>query len=170
MRGNLFGIAVALAVSCAGCTNPFAPALADEAPDTPILGDQRTTEGVFQNFRYAYVFRDTLTYGRLLNRAFTFVYRDYDKGVDVTWGRDEDMQATNGLFSAVQNLDLVWNDVVQADGDSLTQTISRGFILTITYSAGDVERAQGRVNLRLERSTPEEIWKIVRWRDESNYF
>lgn len=169
---SVFGytIAASIALVISACTNPFAPRLADAVPDSPILGDQRTIEGVFQNFRYAYVFRDTLTYGKLLNRSFSFVYRDYDKGVDVTWGRDEDMLATNGLFSAVQNLDLVWNDVVQADGDSLVQTISRGFILTITYSAGDVERAQGRVNLRIERDRSTDVWKIIRWRDESNYF
>ncbi|MCO6466886.1 MAG: hypothetical protein J5I53_09750 [Bradyrhizobiaceae bacterium] len=170
VRGNTLWVLLLPVLLCAACTNPFAPALADQNPDVPILGDQRTVEGVFQNFRYSYVFRDTLTYGKLLNRAFTFVYRDYDKGVDVTWGRDEDMIATNGLFAGVQNLDLVWNDVVQAEGDSLVQTISRGFILTITYSAGDVERAQGRVNLRLERPTSTDVWKIMRWRDESNYF
>lgn len=169
-RVNIVGLLACMLSLATACTNPFAPALADEPSDHPILGDQRTIEGVFQNFRYAYVFRDTLTYGKLLNRAFTFVYRDYDKGVDITWGRDEDMIATNGLFAAVQNLDLVWNDVVQADGDSLTQSISRGFVLTITYSAGDVERAQGRVNLRIERNSPTDVWKILRWRDESNYF
>jgi hypothetical protein len=159
-----------LLTSLMSCTNPFAPAKADQAPDAPILGDQRTVEGVFQNFRFAYVFRDTLTYGRLLDQQFTFVFRNYDKGVDVTWGRDEDMIATNGLFSAAQQLDLVWNDVVVAEGDSLSLTISRGFGLTITLSPEDVRRAQGRVNLRLERTDPKQVWKIVRWRDESNFF
>ena len=152
------------------CTNPFAPSKADQAPDAPILGDQRTVEGVFQNFRFAYVFKDTLTYGRLLHQQFTFIFRDYDKGVDVTWTRDEDMSATSGLFTAAQQLDLVWNDVVVADGDSLAQTISRGFNLTITFSPTYVERAQGRVNLRIERADPSQVWKIVRWRDESNFF
>lgn len=170
VRVNIVGLVLTMAMVTLSCTNPFAPSLANEVADHPILGDQRTVEGIFQNFRYAYVFKDTLTYGKLLNRAFTFVYRDYDKGVDITWGRDEDMLATNRLFGAVQNLDLVWNDVVQSDGDSLAQNISRGFVLTITYSAGDVERAQGRVNLRLERSSATDVWKIFRWRDESNYF
>lgn len=153
-----------------GCTNPFAPAEARLASDAPILGDQRTVDGVFKNFRFAYVFRDTLTYGRLLDRGFTFVYRDYDRSIDVTWGRDEDMLATAGLFNAAQQLDLVWNDVVIADGDSLVQSISRGFNLTITFSPTDIIRAQGRVNLRLERPVATDPWKIVRWRDESNFF
>lgn len=151
------------------CVNPFAPSL-DESGGDNVLGDQRTIEGLFQNFRYAYLFRDTLTYGRLLARNFTFVYRNYDQGVDVTWGRDEDMLATNGLFMAAQQLDLVWNDVILADGDSLTKNISRGFNLTITFNPADVLRAQGRVNLLVERPTTSEPWKIVRWRDESNYF
>jgi len=164
-------LAVLLAtVLFTACTNPFAPSKADQAPDAPILGDQRTVEGVFQNFRFAYVFRDTLTYGRLLDQQFTFIFRNYDKGVDVTWGRDEDMVATNGLFTAAQQLDLVWNDVVVAEGDSVAQTISRGFNLTITFSPTDVVRAQGRVNLRIERADPTQVWKIIRWRDESNYF
>lgn len=159
-----------IALLVTACTNPFAPSLATDAGNAPILGDQRTIEGMFQNFRYAYVFRDTLTYGRLLDRTFSFVYRDYDKSIDVTWGRDEDMLATQGLFFAAQQLDLVWNDVVIADGDSLAQNISRGFNLTITLPPADVIRAQGRVNLRLERHNQNAVWKIVRWRDESNYF
>ena len=152
------------------CTNPFAPALATDSGNAPILGDQRTIEGVFQNFRFAYVFKDTVTYGKLLDRSFTFVYRNYDKGIDVTWGRDEDMLATYGLFTAAQQLDLVWNDVVASEGDDLNQSISRGFNLTITFSPTDIIRAQGRVNLLLQRSDPSVVWKIVRWRDESNYF
>ncbi|RPI67452.1 MAG: hypothetical protein EHM43_08070 [Ignavibacteriae bacterium] len=167
----LFTIVISAAVlTLAGCVNPFAPALADEAPDSPILGDQRTVEGVFQNFRFAYVFRDTLTYGRLLDRSFTFTYRNVDKNLDMTWGRDEDMLATNGLFMAAQQLDLVWNEVVVAEGDDLAQSISRGFNLTITFSPTNVIRAQGRVSLRIERPSTESVWKIVRWRDESNYF
>ena len=98
------------------------------------------------------------------------MYRNYDKGIDVTWGRDEDMLATDGLFNASQQLDLVWNNVIVAEGDSLTQSISRGFNLTITFSSADIIRAQGRVNLRIERPTSTSVWKIVRWRDESNYF
>jgi len=152
------------------CTNPFAPALTERDSSVPILGDQATIEGFFQNFRFAYVFRDTLTYGRLLDRSFAFVYRNYDRSVDVTWGRDEDMLATSGLFNAAQQLDLVWNDVAAADGDSLTYSVARGFTLTITFSPTDVIRANGRVNMRLERPTATSPWKVIRWRDESNFF
>ncbi|OJX59731.1 MAG: hypothetical protein BGO89_05820 [Candidatus Kapaibacterium thiocyanatum] len=171
MRAATTALAITAIVCCvAACTNPFAPAKANLAADKPVLGDQRTIDGVFQNFRIAYVFKDTLTYGRLLDRTFSFIYRNYDAGVDVTWGRDEDMIATAGLFNAAQQLDLVWNEVIVADGDSLAQNISRGFNLTITFSPTDIIRAQGRVNLRLERPVATDVWKIVRWRDESNFF
>lgn len=161
---------VLLATLLYSCTNPFAPAIGIDDGSAPVQGDQRTVEGVFQNFRFAYVFKDTLTYGKLLDRQFAFVYRNYDKSVDVTWGRDEDMLGTFGLFNASQQLDLVWNDVIIAEGDSLSQIISRGFNLTITLTPTDVIRAQGRVNLRLQRAQSTDVWKITQWRDESNFF
>jgi hypothetical protein len=152
-----------------GCTNPFAPRLLDEPSAGGGLSDQRTPEGVFQNFRIAYQSKDTLTYGKLLAPTFTFLYRNYDRGVDLSWGRDEEMLATNGLFGAAQSLDLMWNDVVLSAGDSLTFDVARGFILTITFSPTDIVRVQGRVNLRLVRSHSNDPWQIAVWRDESNY-
>jgi|JI10StandDraft_1071094.scaffolds.fasta_scaffold846266_2 hypothetical protein len=152
-----------------GCTNPFAPKLSDTLPTMTGLGDQHTEEGIFQNFRYAYQFKDTLTYGQLLAPDFTFTYRDYDKGIDNSWGRDQDMLTTAGLFQAAQRLEIVWNEVVTSIGDSVVKDISRGFNLTITFSPTDVLRLNGRVDLRLRRPSATEVWKIVRWRDESNY-
>ena len=157
------------AILCIASCNPFAPALSDKDDNSTTLGDQRTVEGVFQNFRYAYQFKDTLSYGRLLAPEFTFIYSNYDDGIDNSWGRDQDMISTAGLFQASQNLDLVWNDIVISTGDSVLQDISRGFNLSITFSPTDIIRLQGRVNLRIRRATPQEPWIISRWRDESNY-
>lgn len=150
------------------CFNPFAPRLAQQSSGT-LLGDQRTLDGVFQNFRYAYIFKDTLTYGQLLAPNFVFIYRNYDRNVDVTWGRDEEMFSTNGLFRTAQTLDLVWNEIIFSSGDSLNTTIQRGFNLTITFNASDVIRLDGRVNLSLIRDKPSDVWMIRRWRDESNF-
>lgn len=152
-----------------GCVNPFAPRILDQAATGAGLTDQRTPDGIFQNFRIAYQTKDTLTYGKLLAPGFTFLYRNYDRGVDLSWGRDEEMLATNGLFQAAQSLDLVWNDVVLSSGDSLTYDIARGFVLTITFSPSDIVRIQGRVNLRLSRQRSTDPWQIIVWRDESNY-
>ncbi len=166
----LFAIIVMI-LSISSCTNPFAPKLADSSKSFPIISDQKTPDGVFQNFRYSYIFKDTLVYGKLLSDNFTFVYRNYDLGMDNSWGRDEDMLTTNGLFQASQNLDLIWNEIVIAayTSDSLTADISRGFTLTITFSPTDIIRVQGRVNLRLARNDLKDIWKILIWRDESDY-
>mgnify|MGYP001209374029 CR=1 FL=1 len=165
MKTLIIIISTLLIVSC----NPFAPALSVDDAKFAGVGDQRLLSGVFQNFRYAYQFKDTIAYGRLLDDEFTFIYRNYDAGVDYSWGRAQDMNTTAGLFNAAQSLDLLWNDVVAQFGDSLNVDVSRGFNLTIMFTPEDVIRLQGRVNLRLQRQNQESAWKIVRWRDESNY-
>ncbi|MCX7930275.1 MAG: hypothetical protein N2663_06110 [Chlorobi bacterium] len=152
-----------------GCTNPFAPRLLDQPLSSAGLSDQRSIDGVFQNFRIAYATKDTLTYGKLLASSFAFLYRNYERGVDLSWGRDEEMITTAGLFQAAQTLDLVWNDIVLSSGDSTAHDIARGFVLTITFSPSDIVRIQGRVNLRLVRSRSTDPWTIAVWRDESNY-
>ncbi|MBI3789125.1 MAG: hypothetical protein HY276_12825 [Ignavibacteriales bacterium] len=155
-------------ISC----NPFAPGL-DTSPDfsSSFLGDLTTVDGVFQNIKYAYTFRDTSIYGQLLNGGFSFVYRDYDRGVDVTWGRDEDVRTTHGLFQNVQRLDLVWNNIISLSVDSLNTeaTVSRNFNLTVTFNPSDIIRVDGYANLALARKEARQQWQIVRWKDESNF-
>lgn len=151
------------------CTNPFAPGLADTDQDAPVISDQKTVEGIFENFRYAYIFKDTLVYGNLLADDFTFIYRNYNDNVDYSWGRDQDMMTTSGLFRAAQNLELIWNDVVIAIGDTVLKDISRGFNLSIVFGPSDIVNIQGRANFRLKRQNTDEPWKIFQWRDESNY-
>ena len=165
-RSVLFGALLLLA----GCLNPFAPGFDENAGvANSILGDQKTVEGVFQNFRYSYSFRDTTIYSQLLDRNFVFVYRDFDRGFDVPWGREEDMRTTYGLFQNVHNLDLVWNNIISFSGDSLKSNITRGFNLTVTFNPNDITRIDGYANLTLERKNLADIWKISRWRDESNF-
>ena len=149
------------------CTNPFAPKLTDGRQE--IIEDQKTVDGVFANFRYAYIFKDTLVYGRLLADNFTFTYHNYEKNIDVSWGRTEDMLTTAGLFNAAQSLDLIWNQVVISIGDSLRLNITRGFTLNITFDPTYSEEIVGRVNLTLARTNPDSVWLIERWIDESNF-
>lgn len=152
-----------------GCINPFSPKLIENNSSLPILSDQTTIEGVFQNFRYAYVFQDTLVYSRLLDENFTFVYRNYDLGVDVSWGKEQDLKATFGLFQAASNIELIWSDSYLMIGDTNEINVQRGFSLTIVFSANDVVRLQGKANFRLLFDKYKSIWKIVYWRDET-YF
>jgi len=154
----------------AGCTNPFAPKL-DTNPDSnvPPISDQKDIPGIFQNFQYAYTFKDTTIYGNLLKGDFTFTYRDYDQGFDVTWGRDDEMRTTNGLFQNAQRLDLIWNNIILSTQDSVSANIVRSFNLTITFNPTDVVHVDGRVNLSLNKNPLTEVWKIERWIDESNF-
>lgn len=163
----------AVLILLSGCDNPFAPKLDTSLSNTQsILGDQTTISGVYQNFKQAYAFRDSTIYGQLLAENFIFVYRDYDKGgIDVFWGRDEDIRITYGLFQNVQRLDLVWNTIISStiENDSLRAQLTRNFNLTVTFSASDVVRVDGYANWTLERSKIGDVWKITRWRDESNF-
>jgi hypothetical protein len=152
------------------CCNPFAPTI-DNSSDNgnTLIADQRTTEGVFQNIRYAYAFKDTTIYGQLLPHDFTFTYRDYDKMRDVSWGRDDEMLTTSRLFDNAMNLNLVWNNIVGYSGDTLRSIITRSFNLTVTFNPSDVIRVDGRVSLDLRRSSGDASWMIAQWKDESNY-
>lgn len=155
-----------------GCLNPFAPALDDSAQNaSSVLGDQTTVDGVFQNFKQAYLFKDTTIYGQVLSPSFIFVYRDYDKGVDVFWGRDDELRSTFGLFENAQRLDLVWNNTIPLVSDSIEVkvNVTRNFNLTVTFNPNDVVRIDGYASLTLERPSAKDVWRITRWRDESNF-
>lgn len=151
------------------CTNPFAPKLSDGDLSQSLLGNQKTVEGFFKNFKYAYQFKDTLVFGKLLADDFTFIFRDYNLGIDKTWGRSEEMLSTWGLFQGTNSADLNWNEAVQTIGDSLVLDISRSFSLNIEFNPSDIVRIYGRANLRLKRSSSDQEWRMQSWRDESNY-
>jgi hypothetical protein len=157
-------------ISFIGCTNPFAPRLDENSENfKPPISDQKDINGVFQNFQYAYTFKDSTIYGGLITNDFTFTYRDYDQGFDVTWGRDEEMRTTYGLFQNTQRLDLIWNNIVLITEDSLTANIVRSFNLTITFNPTDVVRVDGKVNLTMNKNIDSGVWKINKWIDESNF-
>ena len=152
------------------CTNPFAPKLDNNFEDIkPPVSDQKDIAGVFQNFQYSYTFKDTTIYSGIITDDFTFTYRDYDQGFDVTWGRDEDVRTTYGLFENTQRLDLIWNNIVLITEDSLSANIVRSFNLTITFNPTDVVRVDGKVNLTLNKNIDSGVWQINKWIDESNF-
>jgi hypothetical protein len=150
-----------------GCVNPFAPGL-DESPGEATC-DPNTIEGIFQCFQTAYTFRDTILYGQLIHPDFVFVYRNYDLGFDVTWGRDDEMRSTYGLFQNAQKLDLIWNNIVSTSAESTQVNVVRGFNLTVVFNPSNIERVDGYANFIIERNRTSDTWKIVRWRDESNF-
>lgn len=150
------------------CINPFAPGW-DDSETNGICPPLTEIDGVFCNFKNAYTFKDTSLYGTLIAPEFTFVYRDYERGVDVSWGRDDEMRSTYGLFQSAQTILLLWNNIVASSGDSISQTIIRGFSLTITFNPADIVRVDGYANLTFQKRPDDQHWQIVRWRDESNF-
>lgn len=150
------------------CFNPFAPKIDTSSTNQNILSDQKTIEGVFQNFKYSYTFKDTTIYGGLLTDDFVFTYFDYDLGVEISWDRHTDMKTTNGLFVNTQDLNLIWNNIVFQEGDSLQVDVKRGFNLTITFNPNDIINFYGFVDLTLKRPTSSDIWRIKRWKDLTN--
>jgi hypothetical protein len=165
-----FVVLAILFTCCLPSCNPFAPAI-DTAGGggTTLIADQRTVDGVFQNLRYAYTFKDTTIYGALLSQDFIFSYRDYDKLRDVSWGRDDEMLTTSRLFDNAMSLSLIWNNILGYSGDSLHTVVTRSFNLAVTFNPSDVIRVDGRVSLELLRSAGDQRWMIVQWKDETDY-
>jgi hypothetical protein len=167
---RIHALVLVLVLVLVSSCNPFAPAFEDDPEGGGgLISDQKTVEGLFQNFRYAYTFKDTTIYGGLLAQDFVFTYRDYDKKIDESWGRDEEMRITWHLFQNAASLNLIWNNIVGFSGDSLRSSVTRTFNLTVTFNPSDVIRVDGRVSLDLHRDRTDAPWKITQWRDESNY-
>jgi hypothetical protein len=162
---KIFAIWIVLIL--AAC-NPFAPAVDDSPVESPF-GDPKTIDGFFTAFRSAYQFKDTLLYGKLFAPNFTFSYRNFDRGLDLEWGRDEELRTTGSLFESALALDLLWGNVLDSSGTDVVYDITRSFSLTITLNIAEVLNVDGRAIFHLERPAPTDPWQAVRWRDESNF-
>ncbi len=168
LKPKLKYITIVFFISLNGCINPFAPKLDNSISDeNSLISNLKNIDGVFKNLQYAYTFKDTTIYGELLDEDFAFTYRDYDKEVDIAWGRDDEMRVTYGLFSNSERLDLIWNNIVAITSDSTN--VVRSFNLTITFNPTDIIFVEGRINLQLEKSAETGKWKILTWIDESNF-
>lgn len=151
-----------------GCWNPFAPTEGLlEGGSSLTLTEQRSPDEVLQNFRYAYIYRDSLVYSELFDTTFVFVYYDPDVGGAGGynyWGLDTELRTTGRLFRTFDHFTLVWNATIAADtaqkgGISLTKT----FDLSI---GGDIFLS-GNAVFDFLQDTTENTWHITRWQDES---
>lgn len=173
IAGLLFTISLLVLTIClffvSGCENIFAPKLATQQMNVGgILSDQKTIDGVFQNFVYAYTFRDTSVYTKLIAPDFTFAYTDFDKGVVVAWGRDDEMRSTYNMFQLVDRLTLNWNTVSSSTQDSLHATVTRAYTLEVAFNPADIEDVTGTAYFELERSSSSAPWMISIWQDITN--
>ncbi len=154
------------------CENPFAPRLATtQVAPKGFLADQKSVDGVFQNFVYAYTFRDTSVYSQIIGPNFTFVYRDYDNSPpqDVAWGRDVEMRSTSAMFQLVNRLVLIWDNTYPIDSTSTHAVVTRGFSLTVSFNPADIEDVAGKAYFVFDRASASDPWRISMWRDESNF-
>ena len=168
MNKLFYILLICLSTVLISCFNPFAPRIDNTTTNDNIISDQKSIEGVFQNFKYAYTFKDTTIYGQLLTDDFIFTYFDYDLGFDVSWDRATDMKTTKGLFDNTQDLNLVWNNIVLQEGDSLNQDVKRSFNLTITFNPSDIVNFYGFVDLTVTRPTIDDKWRMKTWKDLTN--
>jgi len=150
-----------------GACNPFSPSIDNTLSETGVSAD--SVNGFFEIFREAYQFKDTTVYGKLLAPDFVFSYRNYDRGLDLEWGRDEEMQTTGLLFENSESLDLLWGDVLDSSGTDTIYDITRAFSLDITLNSAEILHVDGRAIFTLDRPTKNDPWQAIRWRDESNF-
>ncbi|MCI0474111.1 MAG: hypothetical protein L0Y76_11065 [Ignavibacteria bacterium] len=148
------------------CDNIFSPKL-DESNSNELLTDQKTIEGFFTNFRYAYTFKDTSIYSALLTDDFIFTYYDYENGFEVSWDKPTEMRTTSRLFQNSQKTDIIWNNIVVYLGDSLNVNVKRSFNLTITFNPSNVVRLYGFADMNFTRQSADGAWRILKWKDES---
>ncbi len=168
--GCLVLLPVLLGGLAAAC-NPFAPSLGEGDPFGDLLGDQRTVEGFFTNFRNAYELRDLSLYEPLLDSAFVFQYFDFDAGIEREWGFAQELSSTRRLFQNAGLIQLQWNQIISRDVlDAGRQArVVRSFNLTISLEGGEVFRGDGNVNFLLARPDTTAVWRLRRWRDESEF-
>lgn len=149
------------------CWNPFAPTEGELAGVISLtLTEQRTPDEVLQNFRYAYVYRDSLVYSNLLDTSFIFVYEDPNLGGAGGynfWGRDTELRTTGRLFRTFDNFTLIWNATIEED------TLQNGNIsLTKTFDlsiGGDIFlTGNAKFDFVVDSTS---TWRISRWQDES---
>jgi hypothetical protein len=154
----------------AGC-NPFAPALQEGDDMDDLMGDPRTIEGFFTAFKYAYELRDINLYQSLLDSSFVFMYYDFDAGVDREWRYAQDIESTRRLFNRAVNVQLTWNQIIAQDvfEEGRRAQVVRSFNLLIGLAGSDAMRGTGNVNFLLSRPDTTAVWRLARWRDESEF-
>ena len=160
---------VLAALGCSAGCNPFAPSIGEGDAFGDLLGDARTIEGFFTNFRFAYELRDLSLYEPLFDSAFVFVYIDFDTGIEREWGFSQELESTRRLFENAALVQLQWNQIIsqQAIEDNTRTAVIRSFNLIIGLEGGDVFRGDGNVNFLLVRQDTTQAWRLRRWRDES---
>lgn len=168
IKSNLVWICL-LCIS--GCVNPFSPSMDESHADVPIITEQKTADGFFKNFRFAYTFKDSLVYADLLDSSFTFQYFNPDvgeSGAFDSWHRKLELKTTGRLLRSFETIDLTWYRIfyesAEANGE---KKIYRDFRLLL-MNGDDTISLYGSALFTLVQGADEK-WRIKLWVDETNY-
>ncbi len=153
------------------CVNPFAPKLDTENVGGGLITAQKSPEEVFQNFQYAYTFRDSLLYADVIDSAFTFEYFDPNLGSSggfSSWGRDVEIRTTGRLMRAFDAIELTWLNIIYQDSSRAEseRVIYRNFKLTFVGS--ELNASIQGYGIFTFRKGSDDKWRIRRWVDESS--
>ena len=152
------------------CFNPFAPKLEESDETELIITEQKNPEEVLQNFKYAYVFKDSVLYSNVLDSSFVFIYFDPNiesSGRFVSWGRDVDLQTTGRLFRSFDVIDLIWNSTIYQFDDEYRSEISKSFNLSLIKN-DETLNITGNAIFIFKKSEYDSKWRIMQWKDESD--
>ncbi len=169
---NKSGLKIVILISLAivQCFNPFAPKLEDSAQNELIITPQSTPDEVLQNFKYAYVFKDSVLYADLLDSSFIFTYFDPNQepaGRPESWGRNEDLKTTGRLFRSFDIIDLIWNTTIYAFEDADQVEYSKTFNLALVKN-NETINITGNAIFIFKKSQYDDKWRIAQWVDESD--
>ena len=81
----------------------------------------------------------------------------------------QELETTRRMFQNSNWIQLQWNQIIADDltDESRRSRIIRSFNLAISIEGSDVLRGDGNVNFTLIRSDTSAVWRLSRWRDES---
>lgn len=162
-----------------GCFNPFSPSVIGPSAIKPIA-PQVDPDSVLHNFKYAYENRDSIVYENCLDKDFIFIYKDQDEieGEIVVSiprdGRGGDLYVTKALFRVFDDIRLdTWIVVPSPDsvGEEIWKRRNVTFHLSLRDTDGDYDfqhmEATGFAEFMFRQSEEDNLWRIVRWIDES---
>ncbi|TFH01618.1 MAG: hypothetical protein E4H13_04405 [Calditrichales bacterium] len=148
------------------CVNPFAPGISDsDKIESGIVTGQKSPREVLTNFRYAYVFKDSLIYSDVLDSSFLFISKNYGTTppTEIIWGRDVDIKTTMGLFRHFDALELNWGDTLSSTPNSIEITFQ------LTLDGGkEIPTIKGEAIFNFVQNA-DGMWRIERWEDLSSF-
>lgn len=153
------------------CFNPFAPKLEDSDKNNLIITPQLTPDEVIDNFKYAYIFKDSVLYADLLDSSFVFIYFDPNlesSGRFVSWGRDVDLRTTGRLFRNFDVINLICDSTIYSFEEPPDRAeYSNNFELSLIKD-NETINITGNAIFIFKKSRYDNKWRILQWKDESD--